>query len=223
MVLFKLGVLCAIPAFLFAQVPISAIVDTPTNAPDETAIGPSESVVVPTSPATLLVPLTPREKTARRAFRLVEPLTLLNSAFSAGISQLRNDPSEWGQGADGYAHRFADAEGFTAAHNTIALGFDLAFHLDPRYRRTPDGRFGPRLWSAISQTFLANKDSGGRTINVSEIVGNLGAGFISNTWQPEEHRSNEDALMSGLAGLGYQAAKNVVREFLPDVLHRIKR
>jgi hypothetical protein len=222
MKLLKLGVLCAVPALLLAQGPIAASIDTPANALEQTVIAPSASVRTPISPVTPFVPLTPREKTARRAFRLVEPLTLLNSAFSAGIGQLRNDPAEWGHGADGYAHRFADAEGFTAAHNTIALGFDLAFHLDPRYRRTPDGRFGPRLWSAISQTFLANKDSGGRTINVSEIAGNLGAGFISNTWQPEGHRSNEDALMSGLAGLGYQAAKNVVREFLPDVLHRVK-
>ena len=101
----------------------------------------------------------------------------------------RDTPPQWGQGSEGYARRFASAEGFTAAHNGIALMFDLGFHLDPRYRRMPGAAFGARLRNAVGQTFIANKDSGGKMINVSEIAGNFGAGFIANSWYPAGYNS----------------------------------
>jgi len=170
--------------------------------------------------ASAFAPLTPDQKVKRRALRLIEPVTLVSSAFGAGIDQWRDVPQKWGQGYEAYAIRFASSEGFTAAHNTVALGFDLAFHLDPRYRRMPEGRFKARLRNAVSQSFLAHKDSGGETVNVSEIAGNFSAGFISNTWQPAGDNSVGDALTRGAMGLVFHTAKNVGREFLPDILHR---
>jgi CheY-like chemotaxis protein len=155
--------------------------------------------------------------------RLVEPVTLFSSALGAGIDQWRNAPPEWGQGSEGYARRFASAEGFTAAHNAIGLGFDLAFHLDPRYRRLSQAGFMPRLRNAVSQTFIANKDDGGKMINVSEIAGNFGAGFIANSWQPAGYNRAGDGLTRGAFGLAYHTLKNVAREFLPDLLHPLKR
>jgi hypothetical protein len=167
-------------------------------------------------------PLTPEQKVKRRALRLIEPVTLVSSAFGAGIDQWRNVPQPWGQGWDAYAKRFASSEGNTAAHNTIALGFDLAMHLDPRYRPMPEGTVKARIWNAVSQSFLAYKDSGGRTVNVPEIAGNFGAGFISNAWQPEGDKTAGDAIVRGALGLVFHTGKNVAREFLPDILHRHK-
>ena len=198
-------VLFTIPTLLLAQEPIAAA--------DETNSGARGAA------ASALDPLTPEQKASQRALRLIEPMTLVSSAFGAGVDQWRNVPREWGQGSEAYAIRFASAEGFTAAHNAVALGVDIAFHLDPRYRRMPEARFGPRLWNAVSQTFIANKDSGGKTINVSEIAGNFGAGFIANAWQPAGYNSTGDALTRGALGLAYHSAKNVLREFLPNLLH----
>jgi hypothetical protein len=198
--------LFAIPAFLFAREPLAPGDETP--AVDSSAAARD--------------PLTAEQKVTRRALRLVEPVTLFSSAFGAGIEQLRNMPPQWGQGSEGYARRFASAEGYTAAHNVVALGFDLAFHLDPRYRRMPRGGLGPRLWNAVSQTFIANTDSGGKMINVSEIAGNFGAGFVSNAWQPAGHNSTGDALTRAAFGLAYHTARNAAREFLPDLLHHAR-
>jgi hypothetical protein len=218
MKLLHLGALFAVPAFLFAQEPIAA-------CDDETPLvdSPSNSVQAPVARPNAPDPLTAGQKATRRALRLVEPITLFSSAFGAGIDQLRNLPPQWGQESEGYARRFASAEGYTAAHNAVALGFDLTFHLDPRYRRMPEARFGPRMWNAVSQTFIANTDSGGKMINVSEIVGNFGAGFIANTWQPAGYNSTGDALTRAAFGLAYHTAKNAAREFLPDLLHRTKK
>src|ERR1700722_1852649 len=113
-------VLFTIPTLLLAQEPIAAA--------DETNSGARGAA------ASALGPLTPEQKASQRALRLIEPMTLVSSAFGAGVDQWRNVPREWGQGSEAYAIRFASAEGFTAAHNAVALGFDIAFHLDPRYR-----------------------------------------------------------------------------------------
>jgi hypothetical protein len=214
--LLSLAVIC--PALLFAQGPLPA--DYPVAPIDDTSADtPSTSASVNAVPA----PLTVRQKVNRRAWRLIEPVALINSAFGAGIEQWRDVPPQWGQGAEGFAKRFGSAEGYTAAHNGIALGFDVAFHLDPRYRRMPDGTVKQRIWNAVSQTILANKDSGGRMINVSEIAGNFGAGFVTNTWEPHGYNTTGDALVRGALGLAYHTGRNVMREFLPDLLHRGKQ
>jgi hypothetical protein len=218
MKLLRLGVLFTISTFLLAQEPIARGDETPLNAA-EAAVDSADQM----SASAALDPLTPGQKAKRRVVRLVEPITLASSAFGAGFEQWRNRPPEWGQGSNGYARRFASAEGFTAAHNAVALGFDIAFHLDPRYRRMPHAGFGPRLWNAVSQTFIANKDSGGKMINVSEIAGNFGAGFIANSWQPAGYNSVGDGLTRGVLGIAYHTAKNVAREFLPDLLHPGRR
>ena len=199
-----------LPALLLAQ--------PPSEAPEHTApaaVGGSSAAVGASS----YTPLTPAQKVKRRALRLIEPVTLASSAASAGIDQWRRVPHNWDEGGEGYAIRFASAEGYTAAHNTIALIFDEGLHLDPRYRRLSEGGVKARLWNAVSQSFLAYKDSGGRTINVSEIGGNFGAGFIQGTWMPPGYRNAADSVERGALGLLFHTGKNVVREFLPNILH----
>ena len=221
MKLLNLGIFFAIPTLLFAQEPAPAGDESHFNA-----AGAADTANPPTAPAaataSVLTPLTPAQKAVRRMRRLWEPDDLLFSAAGAGIDQLRHIPPEWGQGAEGYADRFGSAEGYVAAHNAVALASDIVFHLDPRYRRMPEAGFGARLWNAVSQTFVANKDSGGRTVNVSELVGNFGAGFIANTWEPAGYNSPINGLERGALGLAYHTAKNVLREFLPNLrLHKV--
>jgi len=169
------------------------------------------------APSTLHHPQTPLEKAESRALNLIEPATLFTSSFSAGIEQLRGKPPQWGGGAEGFGHRFADAEGYVAARDSIAFGLDVTFHLDPRYRRMPEAGFVPRLRNAIAQTFLANKDSGGRMINVSVIGGDLGAGLVSDAWEPKGYNSIGHGLSRGAFGIGYDVLRNVFREFGPDL------
>jgi hypothetical protein len=199
-----LGVLLAVPALTFAQ----------ESAPP---VAGAMVISLP-APSTVYHPLTPLEKAERRALSLIEPETLFTSSFSAGIGQLRDKPPQWGQGAEGFGRRFASAEGYLAVDNSIAFGLDVSFHVDPRYRRMPEAGFVPRLRNAITQTFLANKDSGGRMINVSVIGGNLGAGMVSDAWEPKGYNSIGDGLSRGAFGIGYDVVRNVFREFGPDLL-----
>jgi hypothetical protein len=209
-----------IPAVFFVS-PVLLLGQSSSPAPDKGA-APAVAHGSVNDATNDFTPLTVGQKINRRALRLIEPVTLFTSAFSAGVDQLRDTPPEWGEGAEGFAKRFGSSEGMTASHNIIALGGDLAFHLDPRYRRMPEGRVRARIWNAISQSFIAYKDSGGRTINVSEIAGNMGSGFIANWWEPAGYHSTQDGLNRGLWAIAFHTGKNVAREFLPDVMHRVK-
>jgi hypothetical protein len=211
-----IGILLTLPALLPGQTPAAPNTDPSAAAGASVPVAPAK----PRNTTDQWTPLTPAQKAKRRALRLIEPVTLVSSAASAGIDQWRRVPHDWDEGSEGYAIRFASAEGFTAAHNGVALVFDEALHLDPRYRRMPEGSFKARIWNAVSQSILAYKDSGGRTVNVSEIGGNFGAGFIAGTWQPRGYQSAMDSVERGGLGLMFHTAKNVAREFLPDVLHR---
>ena len=63
------------------------------------------------------------------------PLALLGSAF-AGIGQLTNDDPSYGQGAQGFAKRFAAGYGDQMIGNMMTEGFfPVLLHEDPRYFR----------------------------------------------------------------------------------------
>jgi len=213
-----LGILFAVPMWLHAQqfspdlddgAAGSGVQSTTQGAKDP----PAGSVAAPA-----FVPLTVGQKVERRTERLFEPLNMLGAAMGAGIEQWRDIPPQWGQGADGYARRFGSGMGYNVTHNGIALGFDLAMHTDPRYHRMPEAGAKARIWNAISQSFIATKDDGGRTINLSEIGGSFGAGFIANVWNPPGYNSTLDGLERGAFGFAYHTGKNVLREFMPDLL-----
>jgi hypothetical protein len=205
------GVLFATPALMYSQLETPE----PGGNPATAAVPP---VWLPASPPPL-PPLTTGKKIERRALGVVAPLTLFTSAFGAGFGQLRNQPPEWGQGAAGFGRRFANAEGYTATHNAVALASDLTFHIDPRYRRMPQARFLPRLRNALTETFVGYTDSGERIFNISEVAGSLGTGMIANAWEPRESSGIRNGIRRGSMGLVYHTLKNIAVEFLPDVLH----
>ncbi len=209
-----------LPAVIFAS-PVLLVCQPSPPAPNPST-APAVAHASVDDSTTDYSPLTPGQKVHRRALRVVEPVTAFTSAFSASFDQWRDTPPQWGEGAEGFAKRFGSAEAMNASHNIIALGGDLAFHLDPRYHRMPNGTVRARLWNAIGQSFIAYKDSGGRTINVSELAGNLGSGFIANTWEPAGYRSAVDGLDRGLWAIAFHTGRNVAREFLPDLLHRVR-
>lgn len=168
-------------------------------------------------------PLSPSEKAAIRVERMVNPVTMLYSLAGAGIGQWRDEPPEWGQGAGGVGRRFAASQGWKMTQNSLALGFDTALGLDPRFHHSQETRIWPRLRGAVLQTVVAYKDSGGRTFNFSEVGSSYGASFIANSWFPAHSNGVGDAVERGTIGLGLNTASNVVKEFWPDIRRKVFR
>lgn len=168
-------------------------------------------------------PLTAKEKLEARIRHMASPMTQLGVLAGSAINQWRDEPAERGQGWDAYGTRISSAEGIVVGYNSIAAISDITLHLDPRYRRMPDGTVKARIWNAISQEFLAYRDSGRRMINVSTLAGSYGSGFIADAWEPYDHSKASDAIVRGSLSVAAHAGGNVAREFLPDLLRLVHR
>jgi hypothetical protein len=166
-------------------------------------------------------PLSASDKAAVRLKRMVDPLSLLYSVAAAGIGQWRDEPPEWQQGAEGVGRRFAASQGWKMTQNSLALGFDTALGLDPRFHPSRETRIWPRLRGAVLQTVVAYKDSGGRAFNYSEFGSSYGASFVANSWFPAHSNGVGDALERGTIGLGLNTASNVMKEFWPDIRRKV--
>ena len=166
------------------------------------------------------VPLTQSERARRYAKSLFSIEAIGRSAAGAGLQQWTNTPREWGQGADGYARRFASSFGENVTRETIIYGLSSALDEDNRYFRSERTGFGSRSMYAVESTFLARRSDGTRKVSYSRIIGLVATAFISRAWQPPSERGPSHAAGSLATNVGTEIGFNVVREFLPSLLHR---
>jgi hypothetical protein len=145
----------------------------------------------------------------------------------AGILALPNTGKNehLGTGWEGYADRYVRNAGDQVIGNMLTEGIlPSVLHQDPRYfRQGSDMAFWPRLRSSLVQIAISRNDSGGRTFNASEFLGNAMAVGISNTYSPNLNswsaRGDKLAIM-----VGTDMFSNVLKEFAPDLklkLHHI--
>jgi len=150
------------------------------------------------------------------------PLVLLAGAF-AGISQLTDSDESFGQGTKGYAHRLVTNYADQAIGNMMSEGFFPALlHEDPRYRRIGSSRGSKkyRAWYAASRVFVTRTDTGGTRFNYSEWAGNATAVAISNAYHPDDRDWSDNAVKL-LTQVGTDALSQVLKEFWPDIKHKL--
>ena len=142
------------------------------------------------------------------------------AAMGAGITQATNTPSEWGQGAAGFAKRFGSAFGKHLVARGIKYPVAKAFHEEFGYERSTQAGFGPRLKHALVSTVITRKTTTGKkTVAKGELAGAFGSGLISRLWQPASTRTVGLGFVSGGVTLGVDAGGNVLREFWPEIRH----
>ena len=167
--------------------------------------------------------LTERERFHLYAFSMVGPVPVLAEAVGAGLSQWQNDPKEWGQGWKAYGKRFDTNLAYNGVRQTITYGLSAGFHEDNRYFSSQRHGIMARTGYALLSTVTAKHPDGKRVFSVSAVAGIAGASAVSDVWEPPS-RSGADGIARN-AGISFAttAAFNVVREFLPDILHRRKK
>ena len=126
-------------------------------------------------------PLTSKQKCELAWRTTVDPVTFVLTGAVAGIQQAQNDFSGYGQGAQGYAERYA------ASYADLATGTFIASAIlpsllkqDPRYFYKGSGSTRSRILYAIANAVICKGDSGRWQANYSNILGSLAAGGISN-------------------------------------------
>jgi hypothetical protein len=168
------------------------------------------------------VPLNGRQK-FQLAFRsAITPYQFALTGIVAGIGQAQDSFPEYGQGMEGYAKRFG--AGYTDTFNGTILGnalFPTLLHQDPRYFRKGTGSFSSRLWYSVSTTVRCKGDNGKWQPNVSNLLGNIAAGGISNLYYPESDRGVGLTFERGLVVTAEGAIGALLLEFAPDIEKRL--
>lgn len=146
----------------------------------------------------------------------------------AAIGQAQDNFPEYGQGMEGYAKRFG--AGYADYFDGAILGnalFPVLLHQDPRYFRKGTGSFKGRLWHAAGSTVICKGDNGKWQPNVSNVIGNIAAGGISNFYYPASDRGVGLTFERGMVVTAEGAIGAVLLEFAPDiqkyVFHRWRR
>lgn len=168
------------------------------------------------------VPLTPKQKFELAWKTSVDPVSFGVVGAAAGVQQAQDDFSGYGQGAQGYAKRYAASYG-NFLSSTFIGGAILPSLLkqDPRYFYKGTGSKRSRILYAIANSVICKGDNGHWEANYSSIVGSLAAGGISNLYYPANSREGlELTFENALIGVGESAAVNLLQEF---VIRRISR
>ena len=137
-------------------------------------------------------------------------------AIVAGIQQARGDYSGFGDGAGGYAKRYAAAYATSLTRSAISqVALPSLFKQDPRYFYKGTGSTRSRIGYAISRTVVRKGDNGRWQPNYSGILGSLASGAISNLYYPSEDRRGVSLTLENTAiGLAGGAAGHLAQEFL---------
>ena len=95
--------------------------------------------------------------------------------------------------------------------------------IDPRYFELgPGATTLRRAGYALSRTVVTRSQSdGSRRFNIAEIGGNGAAAALSNLYYLPENRSVSNTLTRWGSQILFDAAANELKEFWPDIRHRI--
>jgi hypothetical protein len=136
----------------------------------------------------------------------------------AGLDMASKSQPAFGQGAEGYGkyywHVFVD--GAIENYMTEAI-VPTATKEDPRYYTMGKGGFVKRTSYAVSRLFITRTNSGGRTFNLSEVVGAGAAAGIGNAYYPAEANPWVKTYQRWGTQVGLDGVFNVLKEFWPDI------
>jgi hypothetical protein len=142
--------------------------------------------------------------------------------FSSGLGTAIDSPSEYGPHWEGFGKRFGMRLTGISTGNAIEAGLGTAWGEDPRYFHTIHEPFGSRVRNIVDLTFRAYRSDGERHLAYGRYAGNLGNNFLSNTWRAQSEADWQHALVRTAEGFGARALSNTFREFMPQVLRKIR-
>ncbi len=171
---------------------------------------------------TKLPPQTAKEKFASTFQQSFDYSDFIFVAALAGVDQADNATPEFHQGAAGYGryywHTFADQ---TDENFWVQAILPSVTHEDSRYYTLGHGNILYRAVYAFDRTLITRKDSGGETVNLSEIIGSGAASGISTAYYPSQEKTWTKTGQRWLENGIIDGATYVFQEFWPDVNNAI--
>ncbi|HSS99316.1 MAG TPA: carboxypeptidase-like regulatory domain-containing protein, partial [Terriglobales bacterium] len=130
-------------------------------------------------------PLIARQKFQLAWKTLIDPISFLVIGAVAGVQQSQNSFPGYGQGAQGYAKRYAASYGDLLSGTMIGSAIlPSLLKQDPRYFYKGTGSKRSRALYALANAVICKGDNGHWQTNYSGILGSLAAGGLSNLYYP---------------------------------------
>ena len=147
---------------------------------------------------------------------MIDPVSFLVIGGVAGVQQSQNNFPGYGQGAQGYAKRYAASYGDLLSGTLIGSAIlPSLLKQDPRYFYKGTGSKRSRILYALANAVICKGDNGHWQTNYSGILGSLAAGGLSNLYYPAEDRNGARLTFENAAiGIGTSGALNLVEEFV---------
>ncbi|WP_263365541.1 hypothetical protein [Edaphobacter bradus] len=164
------------------------------------------------------LPLNAKQKFDLAITGAITPYQFGLTGIVAAIGQAQDSFPEYGQGVEGYAKRYG--AGYTDYFDGAIIGnalFPVLLHQDPRYFRKGTGSFNKRILWAVGSTVICKGDNGKWQPNISNVLGNIAAGGISNFYYPQSDRGVGLTFERGLVVSAEGAIGAVLLEFAPDI------
>jgi hypothetical protein len=140
------------------------------------------------------------------------------SGMFAGASQARNSTPEFRQGAAGFGRYYWHSLTDQAVGNYFTEAIvPAATREDPRYYTLGHGGLFRRTGYAVSRLLVTRTDSGGRTFNFSEIIGNGAGAGLSDLYYPRPERTWTKTGQKWVTQVGLDGVFNILKEFWPDI------
>ena len=192
---------------------LPAVILAPLARAQEAAPAKPEGAVVPAA-HTAYTPPTQSERFYTYLHHTFSVGSILEAGAHAGIDQARSQPSQWPEGAEGYAERFGSAFGGIVARGTTEYALGAIFKED--LRRLPCGSncTTSKFKLALEDTFTARKgDDGHRAFSVARLFGPVSGGLVASTWRPGGFGQRQAIREVGL-NYGFVFVRNLVRELV---------
>jgi hypothetical protein len=168
-------------------------------------------------------PLSSGQKFLLATDESIAPSALIVAATSAAITQARNSWPGYGQGWNAYGKRYGATLALNAS--TDMFGTFLLpslLHHDPRYFVLSQGTFSQKVGHALKSVLVTRTDAGGRAMNISGILGPLGAEGLANTYLPDGERTARQTFERFGIQLAVIAGSNVAKEFWPVIFKTLR-
>lgn len=160
-------------------------------------------------------PLDAKQKYSLAFHEAFDPVSFIFAGVVAGVDQANNSFSGYGRGAAGYGKRYGAVYGTGLIEGYLSHAiFPSLLHQDPRYFYQGSGTTRSRIAHALSYPFVLRGDNGRPTPNYSFLLGNLGAGGLSNLYYPSADRGASLVFINAAVGLGGEAVGALFREFI---------
>jgi len=152
-----------------------------------------------------------------------DPVTIVGTAFLAGLEQAGDQYSEFGQGAQGYGKRLGAAYGDVFASTFLSGAiFPSLLKQDPRYYYQGTGSTRSRLVHAVANAVICKGDNGRWQANYSNMAGVFSGAALSSTFYPTTN-PGLFTLTNGFVRLGESSLAGVVQEFVLKRLTKTKQ